>query len=64
VHEDVTGRLLGVQAIGPGAVKRVDVAAQPLRRGGGLADLLEFEHCYCPPFAPSLDPLHGLARSR
>ncbi len=61
VYEEGTGRLLGLQAVGGGADKRVDVAAQVLRRGGGLADLLDIEHCYSPPYAPALDPLHGLA---
>ncbi len=58
---DHGGRLLGLQVVGRGdAVKRVDVFANLLHRGGRVDDLLELEFCYAPPFAPALDPLYAL----
>jgi rhodanese-related sulfurtransferase len=62
VYETGRRRLLGLQAVGGGeVVKRVDVFAGLLHRGGKLEDLLELEFCYAPPFNTALDPLHGLA---
>jgi len=62
VYEAGTGRILGLQGVGEGdVVKRVDVAAAILQRGGTLDDLLDLEFCYSPPFNAALDPLHGLA---
>jgi rhodanese-related sulfurtransferase len=62
VYEADTHRVLGVQGVGPGdVVKRVDVAAGVIRRRGTLADLLDAEFCYSPPYNAALDPLHGLA---
>jgi NADPH-dependent 2,4-dienoyl-CoA reductase/sulfur reductase-like enzyme/rhodanese-related sulfurtransferase len=61
VYERGSGRLLGLQAVGPGeAVKRVDVFASLLQRDGKLRDLLDLEFCYAPPYNAALDPLHGL----
>jgi rhodanese-related sulfurtransferase len=62
VYEAGSGRLLGLQAVSEGdVVKRIDVAAAVLLRGGTLHDLLDQEFCYSPPFNAALDPLHGLA---
>ncbi|MCP4572622.1 MAG: FAD-dependent oxidoreductase [bacterium] len=56
--EPATGRVTGLQAVGPGEVaKRVDVAAQLLARGATLADFTQLEHAYSPPYAPAIDPL-------
>jgi len=61
VYETDTLRLLGLQAVGEGdTVKRVDVFASLLQRGGTLMDLLDLETCYSPPYNSALDPLHGL----
>ncbi|HOX27305.1 MAG TPA: FAD-dependent oxidoreductase [Candidatus Krumholzibacteria bacterium] len=62
VYEAETDRLLGLQAIGPGeVVKRVDVFAALLRQDADLADLLDTEFCYSPPFNAPSDPLQDLA---
>jgi NADPH-dependent 2,4-dienoyl-CoA reductase/sulfur reductase-like enzyme/rhodanese-related sulfurtransferase len=56
--EPATGRVTGVQAVGPGEVaKRIDVAAQLLARAATLADFTQLEHAYSPPYAPAIDPL-------
>lgn len=61
VYEAGGGRLLGLQAVGPGdAVKRADVFAALLQRDGRLEDLLDLEFCYAPPYNGPLDPLHSL----
>jgi NADPH-dependent 2,4-dienoyl-CoA reductase/sulfur reductase-like enzyme/rhodanese-related sulfurtransferase len=62
VYERESGRVLGLQAVGPGeCAKRVDVATQIIARGGMLQDLGNLEHAYAPPYAPALDPLAVLA---
>lgn len=62
VHEAGSGRLLGLQAVGPGeVVKRVDVFAALLRQDADLADLLDVECCGAPPYNAPLDPLNELA---
>ena len=55
-------QLLGIQLVGPGDIfRRVDVFSAYLARKAGVADLLEFEHGYAPPYSEALDPLHHLA---
>ena len=55
-------RLIGLQAVGKGDIcRRIDVYSSLLGRGARVADLLDFEHCYAPPFAEALDPLHHMA---
>ncbi len=62
VSEDHTGRLLGMQAVGPGApVRRTDLFATQLRARGRLEDLLDLEVCCHPSVSDLFDPLHGLA---
>ncbi|MCL4810938.1 MAG: FAD-dependent oxidoreductase [Vicinamibacteraceae bacterium] len=62
VYEPATGRVVGVQAVGPGDVaKRIDAATQLIARGATLDDVAQFEHAYAPPFAPAVDPLATLA---
>ncbi len=51
------GRLLGVQAVGPGALARVNVAAALLGLGAGAEELLFADLGYAPPLAPVWDPL-------
>ncbi|HOP07628.1 MAG TPA: FAD-dependent oxidoreductase [candidate division Zixibacteria bacterium] len=55
-------QLLGIQVAGPGNIcRRVDVFSSYLGRKATVADLLEFEHGYAPPYSEALDPLHQLA---
>jgi NADPH-dependent 2,4-dienoyl-CoA reductase/sulfur reductase-like enzyme/rhodanese-related sulfurtransferase len=62
VFDKKSGKLLGLQAYGKGeVVKRVDVFAALLRHEGTLADLLDMEFAYAPPYAPAVDPLYSLA---
>jgi rhodanese-related sulfurtransferase len=62
VSEAGTGRLLGLQAVGPGAaVRRADVLATQLRRGAYLDDLFDLEPCCHPATGDLLDPLPHLA---
>jgi NADPH-dependent 2,4-dienoyl-CoA reductase/sulfur reductase-like enzyme/rhodanese-related sulfurtransferase len=62
VSEERTGRLLGLQAVGPGAaVRRADLLATQLRADGRLEDLLDLEVCCHLPVGDLFDPLHGLA---
>ena len=75
VADAETGKLLGFQCVGPGdASKRVAAAAMALHGGLTLADLLNADLPYAPPFSPAIDPLitaahvlenkiHGLFRS-
>ena len=50
------GRLLGAQAIGKGdAVRRIDVIAALLTKGGTLEDLKDLELCYSPAFGTARD---------
>ncbi|MCF7974809.1 MAG: FAD-dependent oxidoreductase [Phycisphaerae bacterium] len=49
-------RLLGVQAVGPGAGdKRVDVVAMALTSGWTVDQLAHADLCYAPPYAPAMD---------
>jgi rhodanese-related sulfurtransferase len=49
-------KLLGVQAIGPGAGdKRIDVAAMGLTAGITVDQLANADLCYAPPYAPAMD---------
>ncbi|MBD3233733.1 MAG: pyridine nucleotide-disulfide oxidoreductase [candidate division Zixibacteria bacterium] len=61
VYERDSGRLLGLQAVGPGDVtRRVDIFAQLLHQSATLDDLLDIEAAYSPPYATALDPLYVL----
>jgi NADPH-dependent 2,4-dienoyl-CoA reductase/sulfur reductase-like enzyme/rhodanese-related sulfurtransferase len=49
-------RLLGAQAIGPGAGdKRIDVAAMALTAGMTVDQIANADLCYAPPYAPAMD---------
>jgi NADPH-dependent 2,4-dienoyl-CoA reductase/sulfur reductase-like enzyme/rhodanese-related sulfurtransferase len=51
-----TRKLLGAQAVGPGAGdKRIDVAAMALTAGMTVDQLANVDLCYAPPFAPAMD---------
>lgn len=58
VADRKTGRLLGVQATGPGeAAKRIDVAATAISAGMTLDDVANLDLSYAPPYAPAMDNL-------
>ncbi len=58
VAEKYSGRLLGVQILGPGEVlSRIDTAAAILKAGGTVDDCFETDMAYAPPFSPALDNL-------
>jgi rhodanese-related sulfurtransferase len=56
VAEKSSGKLLGFQAVGPGDVsKRVASAAMALHGGLTIADLVNADLPYAPPFSPAID---------
>jgi len=62
IYDESDLRLLGLQAAGKGDIcRRIDVFSSFLLRKAKIADLLDFEQGYAPPFAEALDPLHHLA---
>ena len=62
LFEVPTGRILGAQAIGRGAVdKRIDVIAAMLSMDGTLEDLKELELCYSPVFSTPKDVVNQAA---
>ncbi len=53
-----TGRVLGVQILGPGEVlSRVDTAAAIIKARGSVDDCFETDMAYAPPFSPAMDNL-------
>lgn len=62
IYEVPTGRILGAQAIGMGAVdKRIDVIATMITMKGTLEDLKELELCYSPVFGTAKDVVNHAA---
>ena len=62
IYEYPTGRILGAQAVGRGAVdKRVDVIATMIHMDGTLEDLKELELCYAPVFGTAKDVVNHAA---
>ena len=62
VADRETGRLLGVQCVGPGDVsKRVATAAMALHGRLSVADLAVADLPYAPPFSPAIDNLIATA---
>ena len=56
VVDSRTRKLLGAQAVGPGAGdKRVDVAAMAITAGMTVDQLSKVDLCYAPPYSPALD---------
>jgi len=56
VADAKNGRLLGIQAVGPGeAVKRVDVVATALHFGATVDQIGELDLGYAPPYATAID---------
>jgi NADPH-dependent 2,4-dienoyl-CoA reductase/sulfur reductase-like enzyme/rhodanese-related sulfurtransferase len=53
------GLLLGAQAVGrEGVDKRIDVLATALRAGMGVADLIDLDLAYAPPYGHAKDPVN------
>lgn len=58
VADRKTGKLLGVQTVGPGdGAKRIDVAATAISAGMTLDDVANLDLSYAPPYAPAMDNL-------
>ena len=58
IAESYTGRLLGLQVMGPGEVRsRVDTMAALLKMHGTIDDLADTDMAYAPPFSPAIDNL-------
>jgi CoA-dependent NAD(P)H sulfur oxidoreductase len=58
LYQPRDGKLLGAQIAGQiEAVKRIDVVASLLHRGGTVEDLSRLDLAYAPPFSPVWDPL-------
>jgi NADPH-dependent 2,4-dienoyl-CoA reductase/sulfur reductase-like enzyme/rhodanese-related sulfurtransferase len=58
VVDSRTRKLLGAQAVGPGAGdKRMDVAALAITTGMTVDQLSKVDLCYAPPYSPALDNL-------
>jgi rhodanese-related sulfurtransferase len=58
VVDSDTRRLLGAQAVGPGAGdKRLDVAATAIAAGMTVDQLANLDLCYAPPYSPAMDNL-------
>ena len=63
VAERATGRLLGAQIIGgPGAAKRIDTVATAITAGMTVADVMDLDLAYAPPFSSVWDPVAVTAR--
>jgi NADPH-dependent 2,4-dienoyl-CoA reductase/sulfur reductase-like enzyme len=59
-----TGRLLGAQIVGrEGSAKRIDVCAVALWNRMTVADLMDVDLGYAPPFSPVWDPVLVAARA-
>lgn len=58
VADAKSGRLLGVQATGPGdGAKRIDVAATAISAGMTIDDVAHLDLSYAPPYSPAMDCL-------
>jgi NADPH-dependent 2,4-dienoyl-CoA reductase/sulfur reductase-like enzyme len=62
VAERRSGKLLGVQAVGKGVDKRIDVVATALHAGLTADEMAWIDLEYAPPFNSVWDPLHIAAR--
>jgi NADPH-dependent 2,4-dienoyl-CoA reductase/sulfur reductase-like enzyme/rhodanese-related sulfurtransferase len=64
VGDRKSGRLLGAQIVGPGAVdKRIDVVATALTFGAKVQDVSNLDLAYAPPFSPAMDNIIDAANS-
>lgn len=61
--EKGSGRLLGAQIVGvEGAAKRIDVFAAALHAGFGVAEMINLDLSYAPPYSSVWDPVHLAVR--
>jgi NADPH-dependent 2,4-dienoyl-CoA reductase/sulfur reductase-like enzyme/rhodanese-related sulfurtransferase len=64
VADSETGRVVGVQCLGPGDVsKRVAIAATAIQAKLTVGDLLNLDLPYAPPFSPAIDPIVATAHA-
>jgi NADPH-dependent 2,4-dienoyl-CoA reductase/sulfur reductase-like enzyme len=64
VGEKGTGRLLGGQIVGgSGSAKRIDTVATAIWNDMAVADLVDLDLAYAPPFSPVWDPVQVAARA-
>lgn len=55
------GKILGAQAVGLENVeKNIDVISAIIRTDGTIQDLIDFEHCYAPPYSSAKSPINIL----
>lgn len=58
VADKKTGRVLGVQIIGPSGVnKRIDIFVTAITFGAKAEDLFHLDLAYAPPFSTTKDPV-------
>ena len=63
VADKATGRVLGVQVVGPGdGAKRLDVAAAAIGLGATVEDFTQFNLGYSPPYSVAIDLLVNAAQ--
>jgi NADPH-dependent 2,4-dienoyl-CoA reductase/sulfur reductase-like enzyme len=63
VAERGSGRVLGAQIIGgPGSAKRIDTVATAITAGMTVADVMDLDLAYAPPFSSVWDPVAVVAR--
>ncbi|EAT17272.1 FAD-dependent oxidoreductase [Desulfuromonas acetoxidans] len=61
--EKKTGKLLGAQIVGfEGAAKRIDILATALTAQMTVANIIDLDLSYAPPFSPVWDPVQTAAR--
>lgn len=59
IFSKTDGKILGLQVVGKkGAVRRTDVIAMAMQKGGTVFDLEEAELCYAPQFGSAKDPVN------
>lgn len=59
VHFGTDGRVLGAQAVGrDGVDKRIDVLAVAIKAGMDVADLIDLDLAYAPPYGSAKDPVN------
>lgn len=59
VHFGHDGRVLGAQAVGnDGVDKRIDVLAAAIKAGFTVADLVDLDLAYSPPYGSAKDPVN------
>jgi rhodanese-related sulfurtransferase len=53
------GKLYSAQIAGQeGVDKRIDILSSLIKRGSNIAELVEFEHAYAPPYSSAKDPVN------